>query len=150
MKGQKLALSNSQELKILRLNMSLIQPQHIMVAQIVADIQVLADLFQKRQTSLFVVVGSIPCQVEVNNFFLLEGLDEGVDFGLPKLIAVDMQVAHNSQFFHDFIIQERIQKNSPGDCFLRSVDSAEFELLDEEGGDKEDRGSQREEDRNHT
>ena len=150
MKGQELALSNSQELKILRLNLSLIQPQHIMVAQIVADIQVLTDLFQKRQTSLLMVVGNIPCQVEVNNFFLFEGLDEGVDFGLPKLIAVDMQVAHNSQFFHDFIIQERIQKNSPRDCFLRSVDSAEFELLHEEGGDKEDRGSQREEDRNHT
>ena len=77
-----------------------------MVAQIVADIQVLADLFQKRQTGLFVVIGSIPCQVEVNHLFFLEGLDEGVDFGLPKLIAVDMQVAHNSQFFHDFIIQK--------------------------------------------
>ena len=121
-----------------------------MVAQIVADIQVLADLFQKRQTSLFVVVGSIPCQVEVNNFFLFEGLDEGVDFRLPKLIAVDMQVAHNSQFFHAPIIPNWAQKNSPRDYFLRSVDFTEFELLHEEGGDEEDRGSQREEDRNHT
>lgn len=121
-----------------------------MIAQIVADIQVLADLFQKGQTGLFVVVGNVTCQVEVNNFFLLEGLDEGVDFDLPKLIAVDMQVAHNGQFFHDFIIPNWAQKNSPRDYFLRSVDFTEFELLHEEGGDEEDRGSQREEDRNHT
>ena len=149
MKGQELSVSNIQELKILRLNLSLIQPQHVMVAQIVADIQVLAEMFQKGQAGPLMVVGNIPCQVEVNHLFLLQGLNQGVDFGLPKLIAVDMQVAHNGQFFHDFIIQERIQKNSPRDCFLRSVDSAEFELLHEEGGDKEARGRQREEDGYH-
>ena len=136
MKGQELSVSNVQKLKILRLNLCLVQPQHVMVAQIVADIQVLVDLFQKGQAGLLMVIGNIPCQVEVNNFFLLEGLDEGVDFGLPKLIAVDMQVAHNSQFFHDFIIQERIQKNSPRDYFLRSVDSAEFVLRKKESRDK--------------
>lgn len=136
MKGQKLALSNIQELKILRLNLSLIQPKHVMVAQIVADIQVLAEMFQKGQVGPLMVVGNIPCQVEVNHLFLLQGLNQGVDFSLPKLIAVDMQVAHNSQFFHDFIIQERIQKNSPRDCFLRSVDSAEFVLRKKESRDK--------------
>ena len=106
MKGQELSVSNVQKLKILRLNLRLVQPQHIMIAQIVADIQVLAEMFQKGQASPLMLVGNIPCQVEVNHLFLLQGLNQGVDFDLPKLIAVDMQVAHNGQFFHDFIIQE--------------------------------------------
>ena len=136
MKGQELSVSNIQKLKILRLNLRLVQPQHVMVAQIVADIQVLAEMFQKGQAGPLMLVGNVPCQVEVDHLFFLEGLNQGVDFGLPKLIAVDMQVAHNGQFFHDFIIQERIQKNSPGDCFLRSVDLAEFVLWKKESRDK--------------
>ncbi len=72
------------------------------------------ERFQKGQTGLLMVVGNIPCQVEMNHFFFFEGLDKGLDFGLPELIAVDVQVAHNSQFFHVPIIPNWTQKQFKG------------------------------------